>query len=143
MRPQISGIVNCFNRGEVKCKSGNYTLLRQGGIVGTATSASKISNCYSTGKITGEAIGTDVNIGLAIGKATVKSTVSNVYCVKQGNILAIAKSDTLMSVPVESDMIKSETDMKTKEFVDLLNGQSGTAFVQDVLNKNGGYPVLK
>ena len=37
---------------------------------------------------------------------------------------------------------KTAEEMKTAEFVALLNGENGTAFVQDTNNINNGYPIL-
>ena len=131
-------VSNCFNRG---CIAGDATEnLKLGGIAGWIV-ACKLYNSYSVGIISTQT--ESDQIGLLVGYISNDSTIENIYYLKQIGFVGVGKNSSRFVTVVESDMIKSESDMKTKEFVDLLNGQSSTAFVQDVLNTNEGYPVLK
>ena len=123
---------NCYNTGDLTgiCSE----KLRQGGIIGT--NAGNVSNCYSIGKIVNETTEpeAETTIGLAIGFDG--NTHTMIYCLKQEQLPAIGNTTT------EENIIKTESEMKTEEFLELLNTNQNPLVWELNSSKNNGYPSL-
>lgn len=157
-------IQNCYNKGQVEAY-GNERNTYVGGILGWCTTGSKINNCYNTGIIYGSSnkicnvggiagksfseirnsysIG-EVNItGLGTLKAGMiiginSGSINSIYYQKINEIVGIGEN----SVEVESEILRTEEEMKSESFVNLLNQDNADAWKQDTENKNNGYPIL-
>ena len=153
-------IESSYNNGDLNIEIANCNQCRIGGVGGVVLR--DISYSYNTGNVT-------VNCensysGGIIGDITTNQTVNDVSissCYNAGNIEAtnvggiIAKTDyenSIISVnncyyinTIESindyGVPKSESEMKTQEFVDLLNN-GGNVYAMDLLNVNNGFPVF-
>jgi len=69
-------------------------------------------------------------------------TISNIYALEDED--ATLYTGTAENLTISNLESKSETDMKSKTFIDLLNaGQEEPMFVQDTKGINNGYPILK
>ena len=101
-----------------------------GGIVGSGVSGNTlaISGCYSVSSITINDDVKSVSKGGIVGSAGGQITVANSYYFN--NV-----EDNGYGIP------KSEPEMKTQEFVDLLNN-GGNVYAMDLLNVNNGFPVF-
>ena len=125
---------NCFNTGDVTgiCSE----KLRQGGIIGVCTG--NVSNCYSIGKIVNETTEpeAETSVGLVIGKVNGKIWSIMIYCLKQEQLPAIGNTTT------EENIIKTESEMKTEEFLELLNTNQTPLVWELNPSKNNGYPNL-
>lgn len=96
-----------------------------GSIVGLSDETSSISNCYNTGSLTGnlnvkEILGHDAGSANERGKCTIES------CYYLG-------TETV-------DQQRTESDMKTEEFINLIGGE--TYWSIDENDDNDGYPIL-
>ncbi len=122
-------VKNCYNTGAVTTAGTNDGT---GGIVGShGTSASvTIQNCYSIGKVTGQAYNTSA-VGAIIGY-NYNDTVENCYYLTGSAKCGASYKD------LGTSAVKSEADMKAAAFVTTL----GAAFLADNGNLNNGYPIL-
>jgi hypothetical protein len=153
----------CFSNASVSSGSGQNA----GGIVGyfnntTGTSAlSSITNCYSTGNISGDSYVAGI-VGRANGVAA-SLTISNSYAT--GTITARTGTNGIAKITVSGTgtitvtncfyingylqtgaTVKTAADMKLAAFVTSLNDiQSPAPWIADWTggNINGGYPILK
>ena len=134
------GIINnCYNTGNIYGKSGE--ILRIGGILGTL--AGSIKNCYSTGEV-GILEGNNsetTTIGMVLGRIFTGSKLAeNLYYQKIDETLGIGINVTEIVIE-ETNMQKTEEEMKQDSFVELLNnGESN--WKKDTNNINNGYPIL-
>ncbi len=131
-------IVNCYNIGSVLTKYGTGLA---GGIAGDNEHI--VSNCYNAGQISG----TDsTNVGGIVGniKGNNNPIVTDCYYDSALNAKGIGyiDSNNMGSYTIENVEGKTAEEMKTAAFIALLNGENGTAFVQDTSNINNGYPIL-
>ena len=132
---QIGGIVgqigmdaeiylnNCYNTGKVKtedCVSGGII----GWVANTRTSG-KVEKNYNIGQITGSRL-----VGGAIGRYEPK----NCAIVFENNFTL----DTVAPENEDFNILKSESEMKSNEFLNLLGKENWKM----VSNKNNGYPML-
>jgi len=131
-----SGVIrNCYNMGSV----GTTYACPAGGICGS-NSGLDIYNCYNVGTIDSNGQKRGRGIG---GHDSGSYTVSNCFYLEgcdddpesggwyTGNSRRITVNVKAMSAQ----------QMKTQAFIDTLNA-SGTVFVADTANINGGYPIL-
>lgn len=131
-------IVNCYNTGSVLTKYGTGLA---GGMAGD--NESLVSNCYNAGQIS--STGSD-GIGGIVGN--IKNYVDQPIIVRDCyydsalNDKGVCIHETPSNYTIENVEGKTAAEMKTAAFVALLNGENGTAFVQDTNNINDGYPIL-
>ncbi len=113
---------NCYNNAMI-----SYSGFTAAGIVGYLASG-HVSNCYSAGIFSGD----DVNNGV-IGDTDPGVEIVNCYYLQQDGV-----SDSNPGV-----VSKTESEMKSPEFLALLNGSQNPApWVADAGLTNEGYPVL-
>ena len=125
-------LLNCYNNGKisvisnVSCNSlANYYV---GGICGKQNG--NIKNCYAVG-------GFEKNIDsykrLYIGKITgmARATREKIYSLNNA-----------IATYVDEAIIKAESEMKSADFVDLLNEGLETAIWKKDTGINNGYPIL-
>ena len=127
-------IENCYNTGSI---SGKAFLLKLGGIVGNSISRNKINNCYNVGKVNGEGI-ESLAKGFLVGECYYTGVVTNSYYKKsnENEITGIGNETDLENMP------KTEQEMKSNEFINLLNQNSTNIWKEDANNINNGYPIL-
>lgn len=127
-------IENCYNTGSI---SGEAFLLKLGGIVGNSISSNKINNCYNVGKVNGEGI-ESLAKGFLVGECYYTGVVTNSYYKKsnENEIAGIGNETDLENMP------KTEQEMKSNEFINLLNQNSTNIWKEDANNINNGYPIL-
>lgn len=127
-------IENCYNTGSI---SGKAFLLKLGGIVGNSISHNKINNCYNVGKVNGEGI-ESLAKGFLVGECYYTGVVTNSYYKKsnENEITGIGNETDLENMP------KTEQEMKSNEFINLLNQNSTNMWKKDTNNINNGYPIL-
>ena len=128
----------CYNIGEVNLEltgtQGTYQRLAAGGCLGR--NEAKISDCYNIGKVSTTA-GYDVNRGAVFGRLSESGGITeNVYYKSGAGITGFGNMADL------TGMAKTETEMKSKEFLQLLNKNTPNAYKEDVNNINNGYPIL-
>ena len=117
-----------YNTGNVTVNCENSY---SGGIIGDITTNQtvndvSISSCYNAGNI--EA----TNVGGIIAKTDYENSIISV-----NNCYYINTIESINDYGVP----KSESEMKTQEFVDLLNN-GGNVYAMDLLNVNNGFPVF-
>ena len=153
-------IESSYNNGDLNIEIANCNQCRIGGVSGLVLR--DISYSYNTGNVT-------VNCensysGGIIGDITTNQTVNDVSissCYNAGNIEATNVGGIIAKTDYENSIIsvnncyyintigsindygipKSEMEMKTQEFVDLLNN-GGNVYAMDLLNVNNGFPVF-
>lgn len=153
--------ISCYNEGIVS-NTNEENVSFNGGICGIGGGSSTIARCYNIGTITvtqgavggivggmgqellvvssyniGE-IGDSDASGTIVGFATDISGVTNCYY-PQGLGPAIANDKSTYEHEI---YYLTPENMKTPEFISLLNGGEGEFFVADGYNINNGYPVL-
>lgn len=124
-------IENCYNTGKI---IGNAQTLRIGGIIGYQFDT--IESCYNIGNVEGIAVD-ELNIGMLVGRTySSNAIINNAYYQKNdNNIKGIGTRED------SENMLKTETEMKEENFVDLLN-QTNNGWKKDTNNINKGYPIL-
>ncbi len=160
-----SEIIRCSNSGNLTGETAIGGIAAINGSQGAeSTAKTEISECYNTGTITGnELLGgiaaqnryviknsynvgtinntTEENIGSVVGYngEDSKNDLNNVYY-KEGTY----KQDigTNLSEGRVNITKKTESEMKTSDFVSSLNAE-GTYFYLDTNNTNNGYPILE
>ena len=110
-----------------------------GGVLGR--NIGSIKNAYSTGKITNinnENSRTEIGgvVGYNYNASFEKADMDNCYYLE--NIINISSINTRIS---EDGEVKTSSQMKSQEFLDLLN-QDNSGMWKFVSGKNNGYPVL-
>ncbi len=130
-------IINCYNTGSVLTKYGTGLA---GGMAGD--NESLVSNCYNVGQIS--STGSD-GVGGIVGN--IKPYQSHPIIVRDCYYDSALNDKGVGSINASSYTIenvegKTAEEMKTAAFIALLNGENGTAFVQDTNNINNGYPIL-
>jgi hypothetical protein len=118
-------ISNSYCVADINTNSYYSAITCSGGIVGHVPDSSQITatNCYFVGEIVADSIA-----GI-IGQANDNVAIDNCYYINA------IESINDYGVP------KSESEMKTQEFVDLLNN-GGDVYAMDLLNVNNGFPVF-
>lgn len=120
-------IDNCYNIGTIK--SSIKSSARAGGIISNLQDSSEIKNCYNIGQVEGKITGKIVGV-------VYDSTITNCYFLGTASDNAVGEIDGNLTVDATA---KTETEMKTQEFVNLLNGAQTPAPWKYVPN---GYPKL-
>ena len=128
----ILQVNSCYNTGSIIGRDnvgglvGSHKRLYDSNTPGKAT----ITNCYNVGTITGT-----TNLGGIMGYDIGGNyAITNTYYLENGNLLNIG------TVANNKSWAKSETDMKSPDFVTLL----GANFTSDTTPPtNNGYPILK
>ncbi len=148
-------VSNSFNTGLISGTGNQYTDQEQGGITTTGELGvggiignnggkdgnpigSQIENCYNIGEISGDDNNKNFK-GNIVGSNKNKGTIRNCYY-KQGSQYG-GYGENLSTETVEITT-KTESEMKTEEFVNLLNA-GGNEFYLDTNNTNDGYPIFK
>jgi len=90
-------------------------------------------DCYSSGNVT--AANADY-IGALIGRISSSATYANLYYNSNSTINAFG------NVSDSEGMRKTDVEMKSTVFINLLNTNTAGAFKQDTNNINNGYPIL-
>ncbi|MBP5572853.1 MAG: hypothetical protein J6X40_01640, partial [Bacteroidales bacterium] len=131
----VVNITNCYNHAPVRCEveegSGLQVETAVSGITGCAISESElvpelhVSNCYHVGEL----IADEAN-GITPADTLEVLEVNNSYYL-EGNA-----PDNGIGTP------KTDEEMKSQAFVNLLNGDGPVTFYFDEWEVNGGYPVL-
>lgn len=157
---EVNYIESSYNNGDLNVEINRCNQCRIGGVSGLVYKG--VSYSYNTGNITVDC--DNSYSGGIVGDITKYQTFNDVSinsCYNAGNIEAtnvggiIAKTDyenCVISVnncyyidTIESindyGIPKSEMEMKTQEFVDLLNN-GGNVYAMDLLNVNNGFPVF-
>ena len=127
----IGEIKNCFNNANIEIGgSGIAEYNEMGGIVGILYQSAEILNCYNVGNMT--------NGGSIVGNNKSDGDILNTYYLVGTASTGIYQNEGKGSIEINS---KSQTEMKSANFVTLLN-DSGTYFIQDKQNLNNGYPLI-
>ena len=117
----------CYNTADLAF---DYENSNVGGIMGRSTTLPNetivINSCYSAGSLAATNVG-----GIVAAKQYDNSIVSIGSCYYINTVESLND----FGIP------KSEPEMKTQEFVDLLNN-GGNVFAMDLLNVNNGFPVF-
>ncbi|MGN1310098.1 MAG: GLUG motif-containing protein, partial [Clostridia bacterium] len=157
-------IENCCNMGEIIGEADGNAVSCASGIVAYAGYGSKIINCYNMGKVVGDSenvggiagfneegnleIKNCYNIGVLnsssemcyigdiLGSATNTFLIVNCYFIGTSNYEGVGKNESEITVDATP---KTETEMKTQEFVDLLNAERTPEPWKYVQNS---YPIL-
>ena len=151
----------CYNSGEIM-EGNNYI----GGICGEvmaggSTNIAKIENCYNTGKVSGKVrVGGIIgnNQGQIISCYNIKSiegtsfvggiagqnngynaSISNSYSLEGTSANVCGQNNSI----IEASEIKTEVQMKSEEFVEILNKRlNNKIWNLDTRTINNGYPIL-
>lgn len=131
-----SEITYCYNRGEIEKNGQNETAKGHGGIAGCIAYDDRenpnirIAHCYNAAPIRAN------EEGAAICGPILPADLSGIQ--------EECYYDTALSLLGDRYAEgKSSQEMKSKEFVELMNqGASRPCFLQDEQNENGGYPLL-
>lgn len=99
-----------------------------------------IINSYSTGEISGNNA-EKTSLGMIIG-INVLGSFENVYYLRKGNIKGIGAYAS-QNLGNDEEMAKTEEQMKSEDFVTLLNQQESSNWLKDETGINNGYPILK
>lgn len=128
---QVSSVISdCYNTGDISSKaesSKSSSNSYAGGLIGNllASTGFSMSNCYNAGYATASAV-TSTSANALIGKGSTSNSTNNYYL------------DNGLDSGLSSCTKKTETEMKSADFVTALNGE-GNAYIA---NPNGGYPIL-
>jgi uncharacterized repeat protein (TIGR02543 family) len=125
-------IINCYNVGTVTT---TYSTGLAGGMAGD--NENLISGCYNAGQINASQPAGWAG-GIAGNLKGGSPTVTDCYYNSDLNSKGIGGG----SGTVNNVAGKTTAEMKTAEFVALLNANDGNAFAQDTNNINNGYPIL-
>lgn len=126
-------ITNCYNTGTISNNGGRWF----GGIAGFADKAGVICDCYNIGQInTGYSWNWNPIIGHVDG-GSLNPVAENNYSLEGLN----AGDTTASTQPLTIGTVKTATEMKAADLLELLNRDDAT-FVADSNNLNNGYPVL-
>ncbi|MCD7947963.1 MAG: Ig-like domain-containing protein [Oscillospiraceae bacterium] len=126
-----SGIIsNCYNLGlvHVPLYASSYAHSKSGGIVASATNGT-VENCYNLGR---------VENGTTTG-AYAYFIVGSVGHIKNCYYLADLKDESYVAYEDTWDSSGAE---KTAEEIKALAGELGSAFAEDTMALNNGYPIL-
>ena len=134
VQSETKGVFNCYNSGKVVIDTSNKATV--GGIVGY--NASSVENCYDIATIELPADTENIKVGMLIGKNL--NTARNLYYKKYNEYLGIGEGNQIEGIILEDDIVKSENEMKSDNFVELLN--SGNNVWKRDNSKNNGYPIL-
>lgn len=119
-------IENCYNGKKIKC--GAHTI---GGIVGR--NYNRILNCYNIGEVKGN----NNNIASLVGYN--EGSIDKCYYLTGTSNVAYGTTST---GTYTNSSNKDEADMKTIEFINLLNSTGENVFKEDKNLINNGYPIL-
>ncbi len=135
---------NCSNTGSISASSSGSGICEAGGILcGGDEGFTTITSCYNRGEINSEG----ASYGIA-EKATIVnsynvgtlSTGSYKYGIGNGTV---TNSYYLNSCGGSGNgIVKTEQEMRSESFPDMLNGESEAVFVQDINNVNDGFPIF-
>lgn len=129
-------IKNCYNSGDITIiEPATYT--KAGGIMGEVRSPkTTVINFYNTGTITGVGSGY-LRIGAFVGECKNTVSVQNSYYLDSSCKVMYS----LTAPTIIDSSVKTEQEMKSDEFLNLLNVDS--VWEKDTNNKNKGFPILK
>lgn len=160
-------IRNCYNTGNIKTNGGYST--RAGGIAGTVRASLFIEDCYNIGNLTVESPAVYTKAGGIAGEINTSGAVNIKNCYNIGNIggvgtgylkiggligecknvvtltnsyyldTACSKMYSNAEPTIVNSSSKTELEMKTSEFLELINSNNSW---QIDTNINNGYPSL-
>lgn len=122
-------IQSCYNLGNLGTSGLEERYI--GGIVGVNQENGSIDNCYSISEMKGGYLGGIVS--------TNNGNINNCWYIKKGNYELQISSSTGTA---ENSGEKTEEEMKSKTFLDLLNQSQSEQIWKQSSNKNNGYPYL-
>lgn len=122
-------IQNCYNRGDITVKA-NQGELDVGGVAGKYMLGGTINNSYNTGIIEWQNGGTSYVGGIS---ARMTSNITNSYYLDNSDFTNTNEN---------AGKIKSMEEMKTQEFVNLLNTGLSELVWEIKGGENDGYPTL-
>ena len=125
-----SVVENCYNSGTIKNYAENRRFI--GGIVSYNASASKVLNSYNIGDFSNKE---ELEYVGAIIANLVGKTVKNCYYL-QGTYSQGTNSGEIGTTS------KTEDEMKTQDFISLLQGEETETLWKIIENTNNGYPIL-
>ena len=132
---ETKGVTNCYNSGKIVINTSNKTIA--GGIVGKNDSS--VENCYNTGEMELPKNIENIKSGMIVGQNN--QVVRNSYYKKYNNYVGIGTGNQVEGITSENDIIKSESEMKSGNFLALLNSESKVWKIDN--SKNNGYPILE
>ena len=127
----IANVTNCYNHASVRCEAEDGLNVEtvvsgiSGKVISTPVAELHVSNCYHVGEL----IADETN-GITPADTLEVLEVTNSYYL-EGNA-----PDNGIGTP------KTDEEMKSQAFVDLLNGDGPVTFYFDEWGVNDGYPVL-
>lgn len=160
-------IRKCYNTGNINTNGGYAT--RSGGIAGTVQASLSIEDCYNTGNLTVESPAVYTKAAGIAGEVATSSAVNITNCYNTGNIGGVgtgylrigglvgecknnvtltnsyyldtscSKMYSNVAPTIVNSSSKTESEMKTAEFLGLIN--SNASWQLDT-NANNGYPSL-
>jgi hypothetical protein len=143
-----SVINNSYNTGNINNTNGATPSVA--GIVAASGSGLTINNCYNMGNISSPWCSFGIGDGKTINNCY---NTGNIYSPYPSYSLAISYADNAHncyyldgSAPnAGGGVAKSAAEMKTQDFVDLLNGgpSPNNAYTRDLVPVNDGFPILK
>ena len=128
-------IMDCYNSGKITIDSKSSTIV--GGIVGKIGSGI-MTNCYNIGEMQFQKVSGKEIIGMLVGKND--GIVRNSYYKEFNDYLGIGNGNKIEGITSEEDIVKNENEMKSDEFVELLNSESNIWKRHN--SQNNGYPIL-
>ena len=142
---QIGGIVgtlygninNCYNKKTIMVESYSDRAAFIGGIVGKINSG-PINLCYNAGKIEGLGNLINTKIGSIVGQTTIN--INNCYYLTGTSENGVGSNYT--SSLEHNIAAKTEEQMKSNEFLNLLNQNNENIWKADTNHSNNGYPIL-
>ena len=123
-------IENCYNAGTITNNGTNN--LRMGGISSYNSSGSRVRNSYNIGNLVSSKTITN---GGAVAATVSSQTVENCYYLQDTYSQGTSSGEL-------GTTVKTETEMQTQEFVELLQGDQTETIWKIVTGQNNGYPVL-
>ena len=130
-------IVNCWSSAAVTSAGPNNMIKNTGGFVANLKSGGAIINSYMAGSVTAGGNTGEGKVGALAGTAEGNTLVQNCYWQNSVSDTAIGSGSGLTS----DNAAKTEREIKTAEFVELLNqnkGEYGKTWTQS----DSGYPHL-
>lgn len=141
-------IKNCYNLGNIDVNSSSNNI-KIGGFIGELSAGNDevldIRNCYTIGNIKSNSDkviikGAFIGVVLNNSNYNYRANMNNCYYLKE---IGQMVGETLENLVITNSGQKTETEMKSESFVQLLNqGNTETIWKQDFNNKNKGFPML-
>lgn len=144
---QIGGILgtlsgdinNCYNKKDIIIKSRSDSESNDfiGGVVGKISNG-QINLCYNLGKIEILENVLNAKVGSIVGQTTIN--VNNCYYLTGTSENGVGSNAT--SSLEHNIVAQTKEQMKSNEFLNLLNQNNENIWKADINNRNDGYPIL-